>query len=238
MAVFLTIVIHLLGIYSLFCAAIFPDSFWRRCKNGDISWSVLGPLHGGSRRLLREAASPGEVGNTARVSLLVLMGMLMLFPVTLVTLCLLIGFQRFSSTDYGEAINVVQIKAHAESLVKQERDAAFRWEQLRGNTIWKGTAAESELLRKLTRDRFPEAKKARVEGTAKQAGAEIAPDVADRGRLKRAWVSTVGCMIVRVCGVALCQATVLIENRLWALPQHAFTKGLKELSSYMRCRSK
>lgn len=121
LSVFLTLFIHLVGLYS-FCATLLPDSIWRRFKDGEVSWSIFGPLHGGSKKLHREALSSGEGGNQARVSLVVLTMMLCLFPVTLVLLSLVVGVQRFNGVDWGESINVIQIKAQAESLVRAPRE--------------------------------------------------------------------------------------------------------------------
>lgn len=40
-----------------------------------------------------------------------------------------------------------------------------------------------------------------VDGLEKLTWTELAPDVSDRGPLKRSWAAGVGCMIVHRCGV-------------------------------------
>ena len=69
-----------------------------------------------------------------------------------------------------------------------------------------------------------------VDQLENQAWLELAPDISDQAPVKRSWAATVGCMVVRSSGVALCQATVLIEGRVWAVPHHCFVKGLDALA--------
>ncbi|CAE7239176.1 unnamed protein product [Symbiodinium sp. CCMP2592] len=238
LSIFLTLAIHVIGIYT-FCATLLPDSFWRKFRSGEIDFSVFGPLHGGSRKLLREAMTPGEGGSEARISRILLTLMLLLFPVTLVVAALTIGFQRFGGVEYGESVSVVVPKSQAESICKLNPSGAFEWGSIRGT----GAPKQEALIERLNKT-FPKSlakgesiksymrslkQAVRIEELEAQAWVEVAPEVTDRTMLKRGWGATVGMLVLRSCGVAMAQAVELTEGRLWATPLHVFTKGLKDL---------